>query len=172
MSEETLVSRYKRKIENNKMFALLVAATLVVGAIVAAIGGIKSLIGYFVPPSVEEQATALAKKGCILFLPDKAIPESDNKFILDGYKEFWRKSDIYYATRIELAGITHQRGSSNYNLRVGERKTEAAAAMLIEKARLVPEQTEIIRMSFGESRPLERAGEFECGVVVHVFHNK
>ena len=172
MSEETLVSKYKRQVENNKMFALLVAATLVVGAIVAAIGGVKSLIEYFVSPTVEEQAAALAKKGCILFLPDKAIPESDDKFLLDGYKEFWRKSDIYYATRIELAGITYPRGSSNYNLKVGERKTEAAVAMLIKKARLDPEKTEIVRLSYGESRPLERAGEFECGVVVHVFHSK
>ncbi len=170
MNDETLVSRYKRKIENNKVFAFLAATTLIVSAVVTAISGAKSFYAYFVPPSVEEQASALAKKGCILFLPDSSVPESTEKFILDAYKEFWRKSDIYYATRIELYGITHLRGNSSYNIAVGRRKADSAASMLIEKASLVQEQTEIVKSSYGEAQPLERAGEYECGVVVRVFH--
>lgn len=170
MSDETLVSRYKKKIENNKAFALLAATTIIISAVVTAIGGVKSVIAYFVPSSVEEQASALAKKGCILFLPDSSKPESTEKFILDGYKEFWRKTDIYYATRVEIFGVTHHRGSSTYNIAVGQRKADTAANMLIEMARLVPDQTEIIRGSYGENQPLERAGEFECGAVVRVYH--
>lgn len=171
MSDETLVSRYKRKIENNKVFALLVAATLILSAIMTAVGGVKSLYGYLVPPSTEEQAAALARKGCILFLPDKVNPESTDKFILDAYKEFWRKSDIYYATRVEFYGVTHPSGTSSYNAELGVKKANAAAALVIDQARLVLERTAITTGSYGESRALERAGEYECGVVVRVFHD-
>ena len=90
---------------------------------------------------------------------------------MNAYKEFWRESDIYYASHIEVYGVTHHRGTSAYNISVGERKAKAAAELLKEHARIVPEQTEITIKSYGEDHPLERAGEYECGAIVRVFHN-
>jgi len=174
MSDETLVARYRKKLENNKLFAFLVIITLLLSSSVAAIAGIKSLLAYFSPappPTFEEQVASLARKGCILFLPDSLVAQSKNTFILNAYKDFWRRSDIYYATRIEIDGITHHRGTAEYNLAIGQEKARAAEIFIIEHARIVPEQTEILTQSYGEERPLERAGEYECGALVRVFHN-
>lgn len=172
-SYETLVSRYKKKIENNKFFAILVAITLVITSITAAIAGAKAMYDLIIPrpQTFQESVEALAKKGCILFFPDSSAPVSKDSFIIDSYKHFWRESDIFYADSIEIQGFTHQRGGNAYNQRIGERKARAAKDFIIEHA-LVPEQTDITIISYGESRSLERAGEYECGALVKVSHKE
>lgn len=171
-NDETLTSKYKKKIENNKVFAILVATMLVISSISAAIAATKAIYNYLypIPLTFQEEVEVLAKKGCILFLPDSAIPVSKDAFLIESYKIFWRKSDIFYATRIEIEGFTHHRGNNAHTQSVGQRKADVAREFIIEHARVLPELTEITTVSYGEDRPLERAGEYECGALVKVFH--
>lgn len=171
---ETLASKYKKKIENNKIFAALVAITLVISSITAVLAGAKAIYNHLwpTPQTFQEEVEALAKKGCILFLPDSSTPVSLDAFIIESYKDFWRKSDIFYADRIEVEGFTHHKGSTVYNQSVAERKASAAREFIIEHARLVLDESDITTISYGESRPLERAGEYECGALVKVFHEE
>lgn len=174
MQADTLVSKYRRALDNNRAFALLVTATVLFSAIGATIASIKTLKDYFWPKELtfNEKVTSLAKKGCILFLPDSTAPVSDDASIMEAYKEFWRSTDIYYASRIEIEGFTHHRGTADYNLSLGDRKARSAASFVLNAARLVPEQTTIVTLSFGGSRALERAGEYECGALIRVFHDE
>lgn len=175
MGDETLAGKYKKALENNKAVAILLTVAVLAGATTAIVNAGKTLYAYLVPPppaavpppTLEERVAAMAKGGCLLFKPDSAVVIVED-FVMNAYKDYWRATDIFYASYIRVEGVVHNRGAREYNLGTSERRASAGRDFLLREANIADVYTRIDSIGYGEEKPLERIGEYECGAMIVV----
>lgn len=189
----SLVDRYKKKVENHKVVAFIIAATFLLTSLTAAMKGLESFIdtaiqgteslaklfstelaGENTQPieqqqTTEERAAHLAQQGCILFLPNSSEPVIEPEIIMNAYIDFWRKNNIFHAKHVVIQGFVHANmGSPEYAVALAEKNALNAQILLQNKARVSVNRTKFTTVSYGKELPLIQVDEYECGAKVYV----
>ena len=99
--------------------------------------------------------TRIPELGTVYFAYDSFAISADSKGVLDA-NAGWLKSNPTRAIQVE--GHTDERGTTEYNLALGERRAGAVKDYLVSKG--VP-SSQVSTISYGEERPVE-TGENEA----------
>ena len=121
------------------------------------------LLGQQVPPELQEQATpqavAVASKPAESVLPGQAPTQAahfdaDSTHVRAADKDTLRAHALYLtrnpSTKLRLEGHADERGSAEYNVRLGQKRAESVRAALVSQG--VDEKQTSIR-SLGKSQP-------------------
>jgi len=103
--------------------------------------------GEFRPSGPTEDASSVLKT--IYFDFDKADVRPDQQSILDGNADYLKQNaDV----KVQIEGHCDERGTNEYNLALGERRSESAKKFLTDLGLAASRFTTI---SYGEEKPLD-----------------
>lgn len=102
------------------------------------------------PRSLAKNSTTLVARGAMLFQTDSADLSADTKKSLDAYVIKLRQQP---KLRLQIAGHADERGTRQYNYRLGMRRAEAAKSYLMAGG---IKSSRIETMSYGKSKPLAK----------------
>lgn len=86
---------------------------------------------------------------------DKSLLSEESKRVLDKQSEWLTKNP---GTKLIIEGHCDERGTEEYNLGLGDRRANAAAAYLVDKG-IAHDRLSVV--SYGKSRPIEVSGVSE-----------